>query len=276
MRMANKRTIDGSPTYVEPPSHTVHAFYENWQTKEPLISKETKWRRIVRFLLNDGYCSKIFLKFMLSFNPFVEISSKQASDALLFNLSVGAPVEQQLGYSYRCYSIGPICFVAQINVTSLARYVSWHRLTTKWLPYQCYVIVPICFVAQIDHRVIALPMSRHWPDIFCGTYWPQSYCPTDVASLARYISWHRLTTEWLPYQCCVIGLICFVTQIDHRVIALPVLRHWPDMFCGTDWPQIDRDCPTDWPLRHWLNTFRGTDWPWLPRRWCLSLNSITQ
>ena len=95
MRMANKRTIDGSPTYVEPPSHTVHAFYENWQTKEPLISKETKWRRIVRFLLNDGYCSKIFLKFMLSFNPFVEISSKQASDALLFNLSVGAPRDTQ-------------------------------------------------------------------------------------------------------------------------------------------------------------------------------------
>ena len=42
MRIENEKAIDGSYTYVEPPSHTVHAFNENWRTKEPLISKETK------------------------------------------------------------------------------------------------------------------------------------------------------------------------------------------------------------------------------------------
>ena len=53
--------------------------------------------RWLRFLLKSGgLCSKICLKFMLSFIPFVEIGSKQASDALFFDLLVGASVELQL------------------------------------------------------------------------------------------------------------------------------------------------------------------------------------
>lgn len=31
---------------LDPPSHTVHTFNENWQTKEPLIYKEKEGRRI--------------------------------------------------------------------------------------------------------------------------------------------------------------------------------------------------------------------------------------
>ena len=50
MKMAIERKIDlhgdrkkkDCTHTLNPPSHTVHTFNENWQTKEPLISKETE------------------------------------------------------------------------------------------------------------------------------------------------------------------------------------------------------------------------------------------
>ena len=57
---------------------------------------------------------------MLSFHPFVEIGSKQASDVLFFNLLVGAPVDQQLRHwNWKRLDMNMYCPMSRHRLTVL-------------------------------------------------------------------------------------------------------------------------------------------------------------